>query len=494
MAKIIEIKYNGEIGFKTKIKDVVDFLRIRMTAEEFLAFKNENGISNAKIIFDSYSEIDLIRFNLSNDDGSENKDYNSITPDMLCPEPIIFYVDCSLVSVDLIVNQSNILFNEQFTFESDSGDENKRKFIMSQNAFYNEKFSTLSEKTTETADKGIRKRIPRPRVWIWCKSLCEDGIFSDYSIFDLTPFVNNLNLNSTKTGGNFNINLQPIDGKLSNTDELEISGVWSPDKQQYVTFKQNGRTNFLFKNFIDHEGKQPEIYEVYADERYQGVNTNKIEAPTIEVANGVSNSLIRNEVFFKNLISENDLIFISMDSGEEEENLDIIDDFFVNCSALPDKDWDMIALVDSNSLATEYESTDVSVEVSGRDLMKLLIEDGSYFFAKSYSNPENQSGIFNNVNLQNSGDGVNTTNNRVSDVNPKGINRLITTGIIDMLYNPEARNVHFVMNLLMSRLANIELCHSDLFRFYGNKRTEFSVPFFDTVEDKEQTTEDDHAD
>jgi hypothetical protein len=71
----------------------------------------------------------------------------------------------------------------------------------------------------------------------------------------------------------------------------------------------------------------------------------------------------------------------------------------------------------------------------------------------------------------------------------------MTTGLIDILYNPEARNVHFVMNLLMSRLSNIEICHSQLFDYYGDNRTKFTIPTFETVEvSDELNSEQENAD
>lgn len=178
------------------------------------------------------------------------------------------------------------------------------------------------------------------------------------------------------------------------------------------------------------------------------------------------------------------MIFISFD--KDKQFFEHKDDFFVNHMYLKNKDWDMIGLIDSNSISINYEGNEESVSISGRDLTKLLIEDGSYFFAKSYANPENSDGIFFNVKIPNSGDSANTLNNRI-DGSSKGVNRLITTGMIDMLFNPEARNINFIMNLLISRLSNIEICHDDLFKYFSDKATRFNIPFIEELEEDDDS-------
>mgnify|MGYP000926099721 FL=1 len=56
----------------------------------------------------------------------------------------------------------------------------------------------------------------------------------------------------------------------------------------------------------------------------------------------------------------------------------------VDLSRLKDCKWDMIGLVDTVSMSANFENTDYSVTISGRDLGKLFIEDGSYFIPLKY--------------------------------------------------------------------------------------------------------------
>ena len=48
------------------------------------------------------------------------------------------------------------------------------------------------------------------------------------------------------------------------------------------------------------------------------------------------------------------------------------------------KMWDMIGLVDTNTVQVNFENTDYTVQIQGRDFMKLFIEDGSYFMPLTF--------------------------------------------------------------------------------------------------------------
>jgi hypothetical protein len=143
------------------------------------------------------------------------------------------------------------------------------------------------------------------------------------------------------------------------------------------------------------------------------------------------------------MISENDVIFISFRDDKKEV---YEDDFFTSVDNIQNRYWDFIGLVDINSCSLTAESVDASISVSGRDLMKLLIEDGSFFFQKSYANPDSNASVFNNIDIPNSGDDVNALNRIVQEKQFKSVNRLITTGLIETLFIPQARNVGFIIN------------------------------------------------
>lgn len=489
MGKIIEIQYNGELGYYSKISQVRAFFKIGLSDEEFLDLKNEETKkSNRELIFENYSSETKISLNLADKEGNDIKTYKEVNPSMPCPVPIILYVDSENISPDILISQSNILANN-FSVQSFSKENGEKSFNVNDKKFFNEILrenirieDNFQSKFKDGLGLGERENI-KPTIWVWCKSLNEDGEFNSNSIFNLTPFVENVNISQTENGGTFSIDLVSIKGIFDLDENDEPVGVWKPNKKSYVKFKDKGQENFMFRNIIDRIGsrKNEDYRNLTFGEREQSVSVNGLNSRDRKFKNGGFKNYNRSEILFKNMISENDVVFISF-SNYSSLGVKTSNDFFINNSFLPRKDWQMIGLVDSNKLVTTYESSTVSLQVTGRDLTKLLIEDGSYFFAKSFADTDSGNTAFGNVDLKNRGDDNNAENIRTQKNGGENINRLISNGMISVLFNPEARNVHFIMNLLMSTLSNIEICYDDLFQYYGERRSEFTITSFEKVE------------
>lgn len=483
----IDLKYSGEIGFIVNVEQALKYLRVNCTPDNFLKYKNKNGVTNSEILLDSYTFSLRVFYGFEDTNGNILKTHESVTPDMLILTSVVFFLDSKDVQSDVIINQSNLLVETQ-AFEGITNEQGK--FNIELNAFYRDNIKPYKDGTPTIQLGSVKKQIAQPKVWIWCKTQNDEGKFRDYSIFDLTPFLQSVNIGTTETGGNFSLSLIPIDGFIQINQNFDVTGIWSPHKQRYLKFDGNSQPNFIFKRIIDIQSSQSTVSTKEDGTRYQGKSLNGISYPAT-ATDGVKFSYMHSEVFFKNLISENDVVFIQMDPNalkdDEEGDLnrttvnvikkvkeDRIDDFFINCSNIKFHSWDLIGLVDTNSLSLSYEDNNTDVTVSGRDLMKLLLEDGTHFFAKSFANDEAES-VFNNVNLPNAGDSGNASNQAISTTKKRSLNRLFSTGLIDMLYNTNQRNIQFVMNLLISRLANIEICPSEVFQTYSDK-TEFLVP------------------
>ncbi len=490
MGKIIEIQYNGNLGYRVPISDVKESFKITLSDSEFLNTKNPvTGFSNRDLIFESYGVREKIELNLSDDEGNAIKDSGDIQPFFPCPVPIILYVDSENLTADILISQSNLLTNN-FQVTSFGGNDEESSFIIEDNKFYNEVIrpNLFDDNPSAIIREGVygigQREAIQPTVWLWSKSSNEDGDFNPNSIFNLSPFIQNISINQSDNGGNFSIELLSIDGVFE-LENGEPTGIWHPNRNRYVKFSHDNRDNFVFRSVMDTVGsrKSENFEDVTYGDRFQNVTSNQVNIKDRSFKSG-ERDFNRTETLFKNMISENDIIFISF-SDFEEDSVQYKDDFFINNSNLPDRDWQMIGLVDSNQLQVSYEDSSMTLNVSGRDCMKLLIEDGSYFFTKSFSNPDNTNSAFNNIDLPNRGDDNNASNITIQQQNTSGINRLVTTGLIDMLYNPESRNVNFIMNLLISRLSNIEICHSDLFQYYGSRRTQFSIPSYETVQSED---------
>ena len=489
MKKLIEITYNGSLSYIASIKNVIRSFKVNINDEDFLNLENpKNGKRNRDLIFEAYSTQEKIVLGLSDKDGNLIKTADEITTDILCPYPITFHVNYDSIPEDILISQSNVLANN-FSVSKATGKNNS--FIIDTNKFYkfNIKDSGFDDnRTAFLNDKTVsgEREIIKPRIWIWSKVLNEYGKFNPDSIFDLSPFVESVSVKQTANGGNFDLSLICIDGIFKLDENDEPVGIWSPNQSSYVKFKNSDSDNYFFRNVLEKlKRRQTENYknETFT-EREQDVNINGLEVRDRKFKDG-DLDYNRSEIFFKNIISENDVVFISFKDKFVDEP-EYKKDFFVNYSDLPNNDWTMIGLVDSNNLSLTYEGTDLSLSVSGTDLMKLLIEDGSYFFAKSFASPDNENTAFDNEDLKNRGDDNNALNMVTQEKGSEGINRLVTTGVIDVLYNREARNVNFIMNLLMSRLSNIEICNSELFKYYGDRRTEFLVPYYETTEETDE--------
>ncbi len=166
---------------------------------------------------------------------------------------------------------------------------------------------------------------------------------------------------------------------------------------------------------------------------------------------------------YSNLISSNDLIFISFSKSKSLKNKNDINENKEEKLDISAENWDLIGLVDS--VKTVVEPTNAYVEITGRDLMKLLIDDGSFFFFPSTCSDATQ--IFSNERGASSSD-----INSIDDTNP--INRLrLWAGEIDLFARTINQDISFLIKGIISKLANIEICPGELFNDWSDKRTKF---------------------
>lgn len=466
---IISLKYNGDLGSFITVDEFLFNRNINLSTKEFLDFKNDKtGMTNREIIWKTYSKKSKINLGFIDKDGNILQDENAIDGKSIMPIPIRLWVDSEKININLLVNESNLNKSDLRTVEIKGKGKGKNVIDLGGNLFKNE-IDILNafqfESDTPWYNRKTRKAVSKPHFFIWPKSM-NIGSFNPNSIIDITPFLENFNFNQSMNGANFSINLANIEGELTN-DEFQI---WVPNKKSYLKIKNQ----FYFKTILNRVGET--IVEKYDKEkgkkrkRYQNQRLNGINIkPNIffEKEKGV---LIRSKTLWKNLFSENDVFFVAFFS----EEFDKVDDFFINSKTLSEADSFLtIGLLDKISESINFEGNVSNVSLQGRDLMKLLIEDGSYFFTKSFSQSDDKS-IFENIEIDGRGDDENTMN-KAGNISA---NRLITTGILEAMLNPTARNIEFIMNFVISKLSNIEVCDSRLFENFSDL-TEFSIPVFE---------------
>lgn len=83
--------------------------------------------------------------------------------------------------------------------------------------------------------------------------------------------------------------------------------------------------------------------------------------------------------WFQKYIRQNDIVWIRYEAHDLEKREKEPIDLFIDKSELPDKVYDMIGLVDNNGEYYMSGSNITNLTVGGRDLSKLLQEDGCYF-------------------------------------------------------------------------------------------------------------------
>jgi hypothetical protein len=168
-------------------------------------------------------------------------------------------------------------------------------------------------------------------------------------------------------------------------------------------------------------------------------------------------------------MQSNDLIFISFNGMDE-----LTDDNLAN------KNYDMIGLIDSVSLSKDSNGN-MRVDVSGRDLMKVITEDSSIFFYQSVANGDSNvfkrmsKGFDNTETCLQGGDVDSLFTYNGAKLSANGTTRQLNGAINVFACEPNDLSIDFVIKTVVSHLANMNIVPDDLFVSWGNKRTRFST-------------------
>lgn len=266
-------------------------------------------------------------------------------------------------------------------------------------------------------------------VWIWCKALGKET--GSGKIINVTPFIEGINTNVGDNGGNFTLKLAPIVGSIQSTE----GGKWLLDQGAALQYAYNDKRNIVSRAADSHYTRMTDGKEAFKQRLF----------------------------LFHNIIQSNDVVFIKYETLESERlkreeeigNL-TLDSLVIDPSQLISGDgakkkqlFDMIGLVDTNHQSRSSANADFSIQIGGRDLMKLLLEDGAYFF------PTDIAGISGGVQ---------------GEKKTAAIKRLLT-GEFNMFNAFVDRTIDFSMRFVFNMLSNIRICNEDLFRSYGAERT-----------------------
>lgn len=403
------------------LKSFSEFYKIRFTKnftiDDFFEF-------NRKIIFDQLSNTQLQE--LAN---KKNKKVSELTPsdidkDITLPCPSYLQIQEEHIDYSLIAKNTNF-----------------QKSEVSVIAFENENIRLiLDEAMTKINNSGtIKTIVPGCRVIGWFKSMYfsnkkntsndVDNIYNNsQNFFDLSKFVVSMNTNVNESGGNFSISF--------------------PHIPIYIEMKNEIMNRIMFKEGIN------SIIDKNKTDNYQYIDENS-------KINNVSKSSLSDFDYFEWLIQPNDLLFLSFDNMK-----DLTDD------DLAGHNFDMIALVDTVSVSKNANGI-MSVDVTGRDLMKLITDDSSIFFPLGVSSGTNN--IFQNTETVNKGGDLNSVYRYNGAKSKNNAMRQINGMINIFACEPNDFSIDFVLKTVVSHLSNMQIVPSNLFTSWGNKRTTFSM-------------------
>lgn len=382
---------------------------------EFLNIVGEDNITNLDRILASYTTVDEKNIN-----GQLSKS-PSLQGQMLLKVGTKLFIPISEVErVGLLTQGIEVVSSDTAAFKASKiaeleGDEN-----------YYKKFNPI----TGQEQLGVFKDIyPDATVWLWCRSLSNTydrlGGTAEMSgeIFDITPFVEQLQTSNTKNGGNFSITLPPLVCELkTETDSLGRTN------SRYIVKKKSLKT--------------------YTVDNIAGKDQEYIAQGSI-----LSDDMMKRSHFlFHTIINENDVVFIRFETLEIEKEQRYKDsgNFYIDKANLAGRIYDMIGLVDTNSQNINSETNDVTTVIQGRDLMKLFIDDGTYFYAL-----ENSQG---QLKLAGGSTADNEWLQRVYSDN--------SLYYLSLYFNTSIENI---LKFIIQQLANIKITPDDLFSSYGDR-------------------------
>lgn len=246
-------------------------------------------------------------------------------------------------------------------------------------------------------------------VYIWIRSISQPDEAFNYqggAWFNVSAFVESVTTTVTKGVGSFNISFAPVVAKYN------FESGWHLSSRGYGS-----------------GSVRDEVYSTANISKYRGK---------------YDNYLSREDFFFSRVLQENDLVYIRFEKLAMEQEKELIGRTFGG-NDVPGKIYDMIGLVDQ-VLESSNESS-VRTQVQGRDLMKCLIEDGSYFFPEQFAQ-----NIFTNENS------ILSKRNRIE---------LEAKSLLSIGYS--FKTIATVLKFIFNKFSNIGIIPSRVFSDYGDR-------------------------
>lgn len=373
--------------------------------DSFLLVKNNNGLTNREVIEATYTS------------KKEKETYAGKTP-----KEMLLKIGTRLVVEQQKVDRAGLL-TQGLEVVSNDVPAFKAQQLADLESREGYSISDINRPIKGKIEKGISKDMyPDMTVWIWCRSLANEANNYQGEIFNVTPFLQKTNTCTTKSsGGNWQISLPPL------VCEKNDKGQWVIKKSDIKFYVTNKSSSLQGGGYV-------------------------AEGSMFAASTDPNAPLRRNQFLFHNLLSTNDLVFIRFETLQLEEKQRLLDEqgLYIDKNQLPNRIYDMIGLIDVNSISINPEANDVSIDIQGRDLSKLVIDDGTYFFYLEMS----QGMLGGPGSAQNGG----ITQRLAADQ---------ALQYLSLYFNNSIENVFkFVIN----QLSSITIVPDDLFTAYGDRR------------------------
>lgn len=410
MASNVKKNYVDIVHDQKRVKTITDFHAFyKITGIEPEQLFKDNVVS----IFNAMSLGDRISYAISKGKAGAASD---LTPEdldytMTLPRFCVIRVYYTNVTPDNVIYATNLVSD-----------------VTDYKAWSDERLKEITEDSgyvSNAVSNNYVKMAPNVRVagWFKAKEFLHSKESNPSAIVDISRYVSYLSTNVTETGGNFSLSLPFVPADPSKVITKSANGDQEVLRTLDVAGKDYYKTSFRHGNFYDFN-------------------------------------------YFDWLISPNDILFLRFERLEMESKIDYAGKVGGDV-ALAGGVWDMIALVDNVTTATDAGGNIISIQVSGRDLMKLLIDDGSYFY--SISVQANSETLFPNVaGVQ--GMKYGDRNNDYLNLT-KAVDRIRSNNGVLLPFNQFNWTVESVLKKVILRLANISIAPDDIFTPWGEKRS-----------------------
>ena len=242
------------------------------------------------------------------------------------------------------------------------------------------------------------------RVWIYVRA--------KNALYDISPWIITASTQKTMGVGNFTLNLAP-------TEDLNLDN--------------------YYDNFAH-------------------------AFPIVNQVNGI------NRDWFTKYVQLNDVVFIRFERLKLET--DDLEGTFSTDSTVPNSKlgtgvvWDMMGLVDTVECDINAEVTDYSVSITGRDLMKLFVEDGSYFIPLKFVQGSKDRWFYG------------------GDPESSWFKRNMISGNYDYYFAYEFQKIKNVVWFVINQLSNIEIVPTELFASCALQKEKLPVEAPDEFQEK----------